>query len=96
MEKNSVTSAKSAKKAKSPSAKIAKKNEKKQKKLEKKAEKMERKDIKAAYTKALKKQGTEKMLAVIMIVLTIIPIAAEFIVDQIDSKKAGGTNNKEA
>ena len=96
MEKNSVTSAKSAKKAKSPSAKIAKKNEKKQKKLEKKAEKMERKDIKAAYTKALKKQGTEKMLAVIMIVLTIIPIAAEFIVDQIDSKKTGGTNNKEA
>ncbi len=88
MEKNSVTSAKSAKKAKSPSANIAKKNEKKQKKLEKKAEKMERKDIKAAYTKALKKQGTEKMLAVIMIVLTIIPIAAEFIVDKIDSVKA--------
>ena len=49
---------------------------------------MERKDIKAAYTKALKKQGTEKMLAVIMIVLTIIPIAAEFIVDKIDSVKA--------
>ena len=89
MEKNGISK---AKRAKSIGAKKAKKEAKQQKKQAKKAEKMERKDIRAAYEKALKKQGTEKMLAMIMIALTIMPIAAEFIVEMIDSKK-GGTKN---
>ena len=85
MEKNGITK---AKKAKNVGAKRAKKEAKRQKKIDKKNEKLERKDIRAAYEKALKKQGTEKMLAMIMIALTIMPIAAEFIVDAIDKNKA--------
>ena len=84
MEKNGISK---AKKAKNIGAKRAKKEAKRQKKIEKKAEKMERKDIRAAYETALKKQGTEKMLAVIMIVLTISPIAVDMVIEQLDKNK---------
>ncbi|MBR1772796.1 MAG: hypothetical protein IJ749_02765 [Eubacterium sp.] len=84
MEKNGVTR---AKKAVSIAKKEAKKARKKEKKAAKKAEKRERKDIRAAYTKALKSQNTDKMLAILAILLTILPIAAQFISDFIDDKK---------
>ncbi len=84
MEKNGVTR---AKKAKSLSAQTVKKARKLQKKADKKAEKRERKDIKAAYTKALSKQGSDKMLAVIAILLTLAPIVAQYAVDYLDAKK---------
>lgn len=81
MEKNGVTKAKSAV---SVTKKALKKARKQAKKAAKKAEKRERKDIRAAYTKALKKQNTDKMLAVVAIILTIIPIGVQMIVDRRD------------
>ena len=79
MEKNGVTKAKSAV---SLSKKEAKKARKKAKKESKKAEKRERKDIRTAYTKALRKGNTDKMLAVTAIILTILPLAAEFMIER--------------
>ncbi|MCR5214496.1 MAG: hypothetical protein K6E10_08755 [Eubacterium sp.] len=79
MEKNGVSK---AKKVKSISLKKAKKERKAAKKAAKKQEKRERKDIKAAYTKALKKQGADKMLAIVAILLTLAPVVAQFIVDK--------------
>ena len=84
MEKNGVTKAKSAV---SITKKALKKAKKQEKKAAKKAEKNERKDIRAAYTKALTKQNSDKTLATIAIILTVIPIAVQAIVDLIDRKK---------
>ena len=84
MEKNGVSKAKSAV---SLAKKNAKKLAKQEKKTAKKAEKRERKDIKSAYMKALRKGNTDKMLAVLAIVLTAIPIGLQLIVDKLDSKK---------
>ena len=83
VEKNEVTSAKAAV---SISKKEAKKARKKAKKAAKKAEKRERKDIKSAYTKALRKGNTDKMLAILAIMLTVAPIIAEFVMDKLNKK----------
>ena len=83
MQKNGVSTAKAA-------VNLAKKNAKKMKKQEnkaaKKAEKRERKDIKSAYMKALRKGNTDRTLAGVAIVLTIIPLAVQFVVDLLDKK----------
>ena len=84
MEKNGVSK---AKKAVSLSKKLAKKAKKQEKKAIKKQEKRERKDIRAAYTKALKKYNTDKMLAILAILLTIAPMLVQFIVDKKDDLK---------
>ena len=84
MEKGGVDKAKSAV---SITKKQLKKNQKAAKKAEKKAEKRERKDIRTAYTKALKKGRTDNMLAVFAIVITLIPIAAQFLIDMKDGRK---------
>lgn len=86
MDKNGVTKAKRA-------ANLAKKNAKKllkqEKKAAKKTEKRERKDIKSAYMKALRKGNTDRTLAGIAILLTVIPVLLQLGVEFIDSK-----NNK--
>lgn len=82
MEKNGVTKAKSAL---SLAKKEAKKAAKKAKKAAKKAEKRERKDIKAAYTKALRKQSPDKMIAVLAIILTAAPVIVQLIIDKKDN-----------
>lgn len=78
MEKNGVTKAKSA-------LSLAKKEAKKAAKKAKKAEKRERKDIKAAYTKALRKQSPDKMIAVLAIILTAAPVIVQLIIDKKDN-----------
>ena len=84
MEKNGVST---AKKAISIAKKAAKKEAKAAKKAAKKAEKRERKDIKSAYMKALKKGNTDKMLALIALLLAAAPVVAELIVDKKNSSK---------
>lgn len=84
MEKSTVSKAKPAVSVK---GKELKKARKKAKKAAKKAEKRERKDIRAAYTKALKKHNTDKMLAILAILLTIAPMLVQFIVDKKDDLK---------
>ena len=84
MEKNGVTKAKPAINI---TKKALKKMRKQAQKSAKKAEKRERKDIRAAYTKALKKQNTDKMLAIIAILLTVAPIAVQFVVDKTDKER---------
>lgn len=85
METNGVSRAK-------PAVSITKKELKKARKAVKKAakkqEKKERKDIRAAYTKALKTQSPDKMLSVIAILLTLLPIIVQYIVDIVDKKDA--------
>lgn len=88
MEKNGVSK---AKRAVSLAKKNAKKLRKQQKKTAKKAEKRERKDIRAAYTKALRKSNPDKSLALIAVLLTAAPFVAQFVVDMIDEKKRGKT-----
>ena len=83
MEKNGVTKAKSAV---SITKKELKKAAKKAKKAAKKAEKRERKDIKAAYTKALRKQRPDKMIAILAIILASAPVVLQLIVDKKDAK----------
>ncbi|SNU08601.1 hypothetical protein SAMN06297422_11934 [Lachnospiraceae bacterium] len=83
MEKNGVTKAKSAV---SITKKELKKAAKKAKKAAKKAEKRERKDIKAAYTKALRKQSPDKMIAILAIILASAPVVLQLIVDKKDAK----------
>ena len=82
MEKNGVGT---AKKAVSIARKEAKKAAKAAKKAAKKAEKRERKDIKSAYIKALRKGNTDKMLAVIALLLTLAPVVAELVMDKKNS-----------
>ena len=86
MEKNEVTS---AKKAVSISKKNIKKAEKKEKKAAKKKEKKDRKDIRIAYTKALRSGNTETILAVFALLLAIIPIFVQEVIDRIDRRKKG-------
>ncbi len=75
MEENGVTK---AKKAKNIAKKRMKKENKAIKKEAKKQEKRDRKDIKQAYTKALRLSSAEKMLSIILIILTIIPIGLDY------------------
>ena len=87
MKKNSVGSAKKTKSVKQAVAAVNAnfKEEKKNKKLEKKAAK---RDMKLAYTKALRKESPERALSIIAVLLTFVSVILQvFFIDKGDKVK---------